>query len=295
MVRILVTGASGFLGSWLCRLAMDRGHTVAGTYYTAEPDIALDRTLQHKLPAVPRNEVESFAPDAIVHSAALSGVELCETEPDMAVAVNVRGSQNMASLAADVGADFTQVSTNFVFGGPSCAPYIEEDATDPDQVYGETKLDAEKAVLSVHPEPLIVRVSDLYGPSLRPEEQGFVRWLVDSLQAGDTVSLVRDMYMSPTYVVSAAKEILSLLESERKGVYHRSGSSCVNRVEFGYVVADVFRLDTMSIEECNAADIWNASRPYCTCLSSRRIGEALPLTYESVAEGLTHARERFEN
>lgn len=296
MSRVLITGSSGFLGGWLCRQAIDRGHTVAGTYHATEPDVGLSQVYQHTLPEVPTDDVAAFDPDIVINAAAVSSVEACEESPEMATAVNQQGSQRLAQLAADIDAMFVQVSTNFVFGKTTSAPFTEDDATDPVQVYGETKANAESAVQSIHPDSLVVRVSDIYGhnPSQSVTRHGFVQWLLETLRDGDSVSLVRDVYMSPTYVVSTATEILSLAERGASGIYHRTGASCVNRVEFGLAVAAAFDLDTSLINACEAAEIWNAPRPYCSCLSSNKLDDGIPATFESLEEGLARMKNSID-
>jgi dTDP-4-dehydrorhamnose reductase len=289
--RVLVTGASGFLGGWCARLARERGATVAGTYHTTDPTVDLDRSIQQSLPAVAAEAIASFDPDAVVHAAAMARPEECAADPATAEATNVEGSRELAAAAERVGAELAYVSTNYVYGGAGTPPYREGDDPAPVQTYGETKLAGERAVAAAHPDPLIVRVSDLFGPGPTASreapstESASFAWLLDALD-GDGIELVADVYMCPTDVIATATELLDLLAADVTGTVHRSGSTLCNRVEFAHAIARAFDAPTDAIEPCRASDLWDAERPYCTALSSTRFPTGTPRTMASLEAGL---------
>lgn len=292
-MRILVTGASGFLGGWVYEEARERGHEVLGTRYSRsfDPEGGQVLVLDVRNPSRIRSTVEDFGPDAVVHAAAMATVERCEGTPRLAQEVNVDGTRNVAKAAAQSDVKVALISTNFVFDGES-PPYNEDDEPGPIQVYGRTKRAAERSVSRENAGSLIIRVSDLFGPPPPggdpPED--LVHLLLSNASQSGELPLVEDVFMSPTYAPAAAAEILDLIEQDESGTFHRAGIDCFNRLEFGRAVADVFSLSTTGFLACRAADLWRAPRPTATCLTSMRRGGSPPRTDLSLHSGLNRFR-----
>ena len=146
-MKIVVTGAAGQLGTELVEAFRAVGHDVVGTTH-ASLDIA-------DADAVERFIVDA-APDWIIHGAAWTAVDACESDPERAFAVNGGGATNIVAAAGRVGARVLYVSTDYVFDGEKASAYVESDEPNPQSVYGASKLAGERAM---RPEDLIVRIS----------------------------------------------------------------------------------------------------------------------------------------
>ncbi|MBQ4796804.1 sugar nucleotide-binding protein, partial [Pectobacterium versatile] len=103
--------------------------------------------------------IAAYPPDVIVNAAAYTAVDKAENEPEQAALVNKSGPENLALAAKLVGARLVHVSTDYVFDGKATVPYVETDPTNPLGVYGQTKLDGERAVMAVLPESIIIRTA----------------------------------------------------------------------------------------------------------------------------------------
>ncbi|MBU3147034.1 NAD(P)-dependent oxidoreductase, partial [Clostridium sp. CF012] len=154
-MKILITGANGQLGRELAN------------QYKEKKGIDLILTRRSDLDISNINEVYSFVnenkPDVIINCAALTAVDKCETEIDMAYKINAIGPKNLAIAANEIGAEIVQVSTDYVFSGNIDKPLTEFDKIDPLTIYGKTKLEGEILVKNHNPKHYIVRTAWLYG------------------------------------------------------------------------------------------------------------------------------------
>lgn len=205
-MKILITGGKGMLGRTLAR-HLD-GHQVL-TVDLEDFDLTN--------PTATRAAVRAANPDIIVHCAAMTAVDKCETERDLAYAVNALGSAHIAIAADDVGARLMAISTDYVFSGTALRPYHEWDETGPRSVYGLSKLAGERAVQIHCPNHLIIRIAWLYG-------QGGPSFLHTMLrlgaQGGEPLRVVNDQRGNPTSADAVAAHIRELLDVPAVGVMH---------------------------------------------------------------------------
>lgn len=221
MSRLLITGASGYLGAELMRQAAD----AAGTYLTAErPELV---PLDVRDAAAVDELVRELSPKAVIHTA------YSEAGDEQALAVNREGSRNIARAAADVGARLVHVSTDLVFDGELGRPYTEDDEPRPIIEYGRQKLAAEQAVREQMPGALIVRTSLIYGG--RGTEPSRHERLVRDPQG---TRFFTDELRSPVQVGDLASALLELVDSEHAGVLHVAGADGVSRYEFARLASD---------------------------------------------------------
>jgi dTDP-4-dehydrorhamnose reductase len=159
-------------------------------------------------------------PEAVMHLAAMTSVDDCETDPEGAFAVNVEGSVNVARAAARTGAIMVLLSTDYVFDGEKGEPYDEGDRPGPVNVYGISKLRAEEAARELMPVDrlVIVRTSWVFGA-----EGEFVRRSVATLAAGEEIGGIVDQVGTPTYVRHLAERLVPVLEAGLRGVVHLAG------------------------------------------------------------------------
>ncbi|OQO98543.1 dTDP-4-dehydrorhamnose reductase [Geobacillus sp. 44C] len=222
-MKVVVTGAKGQLGIDLVDLLSDRGYEVYG-YGREELDITNFDQVQQVI-----SEVK---PDVVIHAAAYTKVDLAESEPDQAFAINAYGTRNVAVISEKVGAKLVYVSTDYVFDGTANAPYNEFAPTNPLSVYGKSKLAGEQFVRDLHSKFFIVRTSWVYGK----HGNNFVKTMLKLAQERDELMVVHDQVGCPTYTVDLANCILELIQTEKYGVYHVSNSGHCSWYEFAKAI-----------------------------------------------------------
>ena len=181
-----------------------------------------------------RNMVQNFQPDAIVNAAAFTAVDRAEAHVGTAFAVNATAVHNLASAARACQARFIHISTDYVFDGTNKTPYKEQDYTNPQSVYGRTKVSGELLALAANPDSVIIRTSWLFS------EYGnnFVKTMIRLAGERDNLSIVHDQTGSPTYAGDLAQAIIALLQQPvaPRGIYHYGGNKSVTWYEFAQAI-----------------------------------------------------------
>lgn len=222
-MKVLVTGAAGQLGSVVVSLFQETGHTVVGCDRTE-----LDITDQDACFSL----LEGHRPDAVIHCAAYTAVDLAEQEVDAAYAINAAGTRNMVLASERVGAKFCYISTDYVFDGVSRQPYHEYDNTNPETIYGRSKRAGEVLVQSLSSAYFIVRTSWVYGL----HGKNFVKTMLRLGLERSEIKVVNDQKGSPTYAVDLAKFLLELIGTEKYGIYHASNTGICTWYEFATAI-----------------------------------------------------------
>lgn len=254
-MRIFITGGWGLLGARLAGMAQEDGHDVFSGYNHSIPekgvalklDIAFDNSI-HKA-------VEQAQPEIIFHTAALTDVDRCEAEQDLACRINARGTRVLAEAAKKAGAFLVYISTDYVFDGRR-GMYKEEDAANPISHYGYTKLLGEKYA------ECVARTCVIYGSRPASGKINFALWILEKLQKGEQIRIVTDQYVSPTLNTNLAGMLLEAGEQRREGIYHLAGATRISRYDLACRLADVFGLERSLIIPAKMADLcWKARRP----------------------------------
>jgi dTDP-4-dehydrorhamnose reductase len=214
--KVLVTGANGQLGSELVSLCKKREIDVISL--TREDVDITNRIIVDKF-------IFTHNPTHIIHCAAMTQVDKCEENPELAMKVNSDGTKNIVSAAKDVGAHVTYISTDYVFNGKKNSPYTEEDKTSPISVYGVTKLMGER---SVRETDTIVRVSWVCGEN----GSNIVKTVIKLSLVNPELAFVNDQFGTPTFTDDAAERILDLTLNKAPGIWHVSNSGVTNWHEF---------------------------------------------------------------
>lgn len=293
-MSLLVVGANGLVGSSLVATGLDRGHDVVGTYHTDRPafDIRLTQLDIRDWP--PAFDVGQF--DAVVNCAAMTDVDGCERDPELARTVNAVAPKRIAETCARTDTRFVHLSTDYVFDGTADAPYDESAAPNPIQVYGESKHRGEQQVLAANDETLLLRLAFVYGVHGATDQlTGFPAWVAGKLRDREPVPLFTDQHVTPSRAGQVASAILDLLEASVSGTYHVASQSCVTPFEFGKYIAEHLDADETLLEAGTMADVDRpAQRPSATCLSTDRLAETLGRPQPTLREDIAAIGATFE-
>jgi dTDP-4-dehydrorhamnose reductase len=242
MHRVLITGASGFVGENLAhRFAPDAELTLA--YGTQEPRAVAEMAFSVDL-AVRDNFTRALGDlvvDTVIHAAAMVSPDLCERDPDTARAVNVEGTREVARWTEAREATLVYFSTDLVFDGKK-GRYSEEDAPAPLNAYGRTKLAGEEEVRRICTRWVVVRLALSYGAT-RGARGDWTLAMRRALDAGKTLYLYTDQFRTPAYVSDTAEAVFRLTRSGRNGIYHMGGGERLSRYGFGEKFCNIFGLD----------------------------------------------------
>ena len=225
-MRILVTGASGQLGYDVERELERRGIEHLGTS-SRELDIT-DREAVERLMA-------AYRPDAAIHCAAYTKVDLAEDEPERCWAVNADGTRNLAAACREIGAKMLYISTDYVFPGTGEQLRRTDDPVSPVNTYGRSKLAGELAVQSLLEKYFIVRISWVFGKN----GNNFVKTMLRLAETRTELTVVCDQIGSPTYTADLAPLLCDMVQTERYGVYHATNEGTCAWSEFAEAIFEL--------------------------------------------------------
>ena len=209
-MKVLVTGVKGQLGYDVVNDLTKRGHTAIGV------DIdEMDITDKHSVQMV----IEKNKPDAVIHCAAWTAVDLAEDEDKIAMvrAVNTDGTRNIAEVCKKLNCKMMYISTDYVFNGQGTEPW-EPDCKDyePLNIYGQTKLGGELAVANLLEKYFIVRIAWVFGVN----GNNFIKTMLNVGKKYDELTVVNDQIGTPTYTFDLARLLVDMIETEKYGYYH---------------------------------------------------------------------------
>ena len=231
-MKVLVTGVTGQLGFDCVRELETRGIEARGV---ASRDFSLTDM------AGVRKYIEAYQPDAIMHCAAYTAVDLAEDEKEKCEAVNAGGTRNLAEIARDLGAKFIYISTDYVFPGTGEQAYETDAPKSPCNAYGRSKLMGEQAVQELLTKYFIVRISWVFGKN----GKNFIRTMLKLSDSHDKLTVVDDQIGSPTYTRDLAILLADMVQTEKYGVYHATNEGFCSWAEFA---AEIFRQAGRDIE-----------------------------------------------
>ncbi len=274
--KLVITGASGFLGYHLVRIAAEM-FDVYALYNSLKGDFEFVNWLQcditNHIQVV--DLLEDIEPDFIIHAAACADTNFCELHPKESRLVNVDATINLVGIAADFNIPFVFTSTDLVFDGER-EMYKEEDVVNPVNEYGRQKAEAERVVLEIYPNSLVTRLPLMFGDVKAGGNGNYLRRFIADNNEGKVSSLFRDEYRSIGGAYSIAKAILALMANQN-GIVQIAGKEVVSRYDFGLSVAEVFALDKTLLQSVSQNDFtFVAKRPKNVSLD---ITKALQLGY----------------
>ena len=262
IVKVLITGAAGQLGTDLVASANHAGLDVIATSH-ADLDITDRNSVSQK--------IASAAPEAIIHAAAWTAVDACESDIKKAMAINSDGTANVANAARQIGARVIYISTDYVFDGTKVTPYIESDRPNPQSVYGASKLVGEQQLDLV--QDAVVRISWVCG------EHGanMVKTILRLAATSQTLTFVDDQIGSPTFTSDAAPAIVDLAVSSRAGIWHLTNQGSTSWFGFAQDVLRAAELDPNRVQPIATVDLRPqrpAKRPANSVLENSQMRKA---------------------
>lgn len=283
-MKIFVTGVAGQLGHDVMNELAKRGHEGIGSdlapaysgiqdgsSVTKEPYRSLDITDK----AAVKTLLEELRPDAVIHCAAWTAVDLAE-DPDKQEkvrAINAGGTQNIAEACREIDAKMVYISTDYVFDGQGTTPW-DPDCKDykPLNVYGQTKLEGELAVSEILQKYFIVRIAWVFGLN----GKNFIRTMLNVAKTHDTVRVVNDQIGTPTYTFDLSRLLIDMVETEKYGYYHATNEGgFISWYDFTREIYRQAGLSTKVIPVSTAEyGISKAARPFNSRLSKEKLLQA---------------------
>jgi dTDP-4-dehydrorhamnose reductase len=231
--------------------------------------------------------IDRSRPEVVFHTAALTDVDRCEVDRDLACRINVRGTKILAEAARQTGAYMVYISTDYVFDGRR-GMYREECATDPANHYGFTKLLGEQYA------DCVARTCVIYGSRPASGKINFALWILDKLSRGENIKIVQDQYVSPTLNTNLAKMLLEAGERRLEGIWHLAGSTSTSRYNFACQLADEFGLNRNFLIPSRMADMtWMAHRPKDSSLDVSKAERLLKEKPYNLAKSLKTLKEEI--
>jgi dTDP-4-dehydrorhamnose reductase len=293
-MKLLVTGASGLLGSKLCELAIRKKHEVYSAYSQHKPLHGIATPLDISDKTGVENVFDRTKPEAVVHAAALTNVDRCESERELAWKINVEGTENIAKSCKRHRAFLVYISTDYVFDGEK-GMYKETDTPAPINHYGYTKLKGEKSVQNYANQYCIARTSVIFGSIPATGKTNFALWLLDKLKKKEKIRIATDQWNSPTLNTNLANMVLETAEEKITGVYHLAGATRINRYDFSNLIAKTFSLGTNLIEPSSSEDFkWIAKRPKDSSLNPDKAQRTLRNKPMRIEQALQTMKEEMQ-
>jgi dTDP-4-dehydrorhamnose reductase len=281
-MRILITGAFGQLGYSLQYVLSKKSNYEL---------ICTGRKIKKGFEGIPldiRNQValkeiiNTTAPDILINLAAMTNVDACELNPELAGEINVAGLQHICDSFSG---KIIHLSTDYVFDGTS-GPYKEDDRLNPISIYGKTKLASEHILLEKDIKNLIIRGNVLYDYSTHTSAS-FLNWVVCSLKGNQEIKVVEDQFNNPTWTRSMSDIIKLSIENDLEGIIHWGDSGHMSRFEFAKLIAKKFSLNESLIKPVLTSELNQpARRPLQSGLSTEKLVNMLDIIPPSIDDCL---------
>ncbi len=272
-MKVLILGAQGMLGKDLVPILACQHHVFARDM--EDGDITDPHWVQ--------KEIATLRPQAVINAAAYTNVDGCESDRELAFAVNGEGPRNIASGCAATNARLIQLSTDYVFDGTSPVPYREEDVPHPLNVYGSSKLLGERYIQEILPDHLIIRTEWLFGHHGR----NFVDTILQMAGKGEDLQVVDDQRGSPTFTKDLSQILSRLLEGGVRGILHVTNSGSCTWYEFARRILQEKGIYQLALTPLSSAKLARpAKRPANSVLDCRKMEQFFGRKMRSWEEAL---------
>jgi len=263
-MKILITGANGFLGYYLVEQLLNKNYEVIATGrgqsrlpFSKHKNFHYEE-MDFTDPFSIHDVFEKIKPEVVVHAGAMSKPDECELDQMKAYLVNVEGTAQLLINAEDIKSFFIFLSTDFVFDGER-GMYNENDIPNPVNYYGRTKLEAEEAVKEYEFDWAIVRTVLVYGIN-HSGHNNILKIVKEKLEKGEEYNIVDDQVRTPTYVEDLATGIVTIIEKKATGVFHLSGKDMLTPYQMAIKTAEHLNLDSSVLKKVTAASFSQPAR-----------------------------------
>lgn len=288
-MKLLITGANGLLGQKLVQLVADKGIPLLASslgpsrIQTPGVDyVPLDITDRASI----LQTVADYGPTAIVHAAAMTQVDQCETDRKKCWELNVMAVAHMIEAAAKTAAHLIHLSTDFIFDGTS-GPYEEDAQPNPVNYYGQSKWAAEKLLLESNIKWSIARTILVYGSTPGSARSNIMLWVKRNLESGNPIRVVADQFRTPTLVDDLAMGCYLIAEKTAEGIFHISGKDLLTPYDIAIITARYFSLDESLITKTDSDEFkQTAPRPLRTGFIIEKAKRLLGYQPHSFEDGL---------
>ena len=299
-MKILITGANGLLGQKLITLLSHEDEVEVVATSKGENVNILELPHYHFRPldiSKPEEVSEVIAdeqPDVIIHTAAMTNVDLCEQEKEKCWSVNVVAVTNLLEAAKKQGSFFIHLSTDFVFSGEK-GPLDETAKAKPVNYYGKSKTEAELLVKQSGVDAAVIRTALVYGITPHMSRSNLVLWVKKSLEEGQAIRVVDDQYRTPTLAEDLAQGCWLVAKHKATGIFHISDEEVYTPYEMALLVARHFKLDESLISRTDSqAFTQPARRPPRTGFIIEKAKQQLGYQPHSFEEGLAVVEKQIQ-
>ena len=255
-MKVLITGSNGMLGHDLQKVLKDKHELILTTSKT------LDITdKENTIDFIVKNK-----PDVLINSAAYTDVDGCETNQDLAYAVNGEGVRNLALGCKEVDCPLVHVSTDYVFDGTAREPIAEDGEIGPISIYGKSKLKGEEAIQEILDKFFIIRTAWLYGIN----GKNFPKTMLELAENHSEITVVYDEVGTPTYTPDLAYGISKIIETDHYGIYHLTNSGQCSWCEFAKYIFEIADRDVKVVPVTASEFSRPAPRPSYSVLKNEK-------------------------
>lgn len=272
-MKIYITGIAGMLGYGIYRALCSRADITGIDMVDIQiPELTYQVISLLDMEAV-EIDIEKNKPDILIHTAAMVNVDECEEKPETAKCINEVVTEQLAMLCDKHGIKMIYISTDAVFDGENPELYTETDMPHPLNVYGETKLGGERAVLR-YPKNLVFR-TNIYGINIQ-KKVSFGEWIYFSLLQGRTLRMFCDIDFSPVLAEELAELIYGACQKKLCGLYHACGTGCITKYDFAKKMKEIFELESGEIFKVTSDSAGlKAKRAKHMGMSNKKLTDAL--------------------
>ena len=300
MKKLLITGSNGLLGQKIVYavlkrrnidlIATSRGpnRLIETTGYVYEP---LDITNKKEVERI----IGLYKPDCVIHTAAMTNVDACESDREGCLAQNVHAVEYIVDACNKIGAHLVHVSTDFIFDGEA-GPYAEDVAPNPVSYYGWSKAEAERIVQEKSKDWAILRTILVYGVVDHMSRSNVVLWAKGALEKGNPINVVDDQFRMPTLAEDLAEGCLLAFEKHASGIFNISGKDYMSVLELVQRVADFYGYSKDIIHPISSSTLNQpAKRPPRTGFDLSKSTRILGYQPHSFEEGLALLDKQLKN
>ena len=282
--RCVVIGGNGLVGSRMCSELTKWNIAWEGTFCSRPKDglIQLNVTDQSKV----ENVIKKYSPRAVFLCANLAGgVEFCESNPQTAMDFHLNAAKGIGICCKELGATLVFISSDYVFDGTK-GPYREDDVTNPLNLYGRLKLEAEQWIQEKLKKHLIIRTTNVYGWDPQTVTPNYIMSLYRSLKEGRPFNAASFLWGNPTYVGDLVTAIIELFMNNANGLFHVVGRSFINRLAWADLACKVLKLNCSLINEIKEPPPDMVPRPLKSCLNTDKFTSRYKTVLHSASDGL---------